>query len=406
LALHIGCTRNIWFRASVIKAGGLAALLIFLTAGLASAASPLAILDVRFGVHPTYTRVVLDLSANAQPKVFGLVDPYRMVIELPEPQWPRLATAADAGGLVTRTRWSTSSLGVGQVVLDLTGPVQINAQMLLAPADGAPWRFVLDLAPGTKETFAQAAASPQPRPKPRELTVPPRRKPVVVIDPGHGGVDPGTIGPSGVPEKDLVLAYARSLREALLATGRIDVVMTRDSDVFVPLRERNEAAHAAGADLFVSLHVDSEPTHSSRGLSLYILSEHATDAEAAALAAQENKADIIAGVDLGKYPAEVANILIDFAQAKTNEMSMSFARDYVLAEIGPIAPLVSRPLKSAGFAVLKLPDVPSILVELGYLSHSVEEKTLLREDHRRRIAQAAAKAIDRYFSETKQLQRP
>ncbi|MSO71336.1 MAG: N-acetylmuramoyl-L-alanine amidase [Alphaproteobacteria bacterium] len=390
----------------MIKAGGLAALLFFMVAGTVSAAPTLAVLDVRLGVHPTYTRVVLDLSASAQPKVFGLVDPYRIVIELPESAWPRLPTPNDAGGLVARARWSTVRPGVGQVVLGLTGPVQIYAQMMLPPSEGAPWRFVLDLAPGTKETFAQGAAAPQPRPKPRELSAQPVRKPVVVIDPGHGGADPGTIGPSGVPEKELVLAYARSLREALLATGRIDVVMTRNADVFMPLRARNELAHGAGADLFVSLHVDSEPTHSSRGFSLYILSENATDTEAAALAAKENKADIIAGVDLGQYPAEVANILIDFAQAKTNEMSMSFARDYILTEIGPLTPLVQRPLKSAGFAVLKLPDVPSILVELGYLSHAAEEKTLLRDDHRRKIAQATAKAIDRYFTETRQLRRP
>lgn len=407
LALRTGCTRNIWFGARVIKAGGLAALLIFMVAGAAPAAPSLAVLDLRIGVHPTHTRIVLDLSASAQARVFGLVDPYRIVIELPESQWPRPPMPSDAAGLVSQARWATVRPGVGQVVLDLTGPAQIYGQMLLAPGAGAPWRFVLDLSAGTKETFAQSVVMPQPRTKPRELGAQQaRRRPVVVIDPGHGGVDPGTIGPSGVPEKDLVLAYARSLREALIATGRIDVVMTRDADVFVPLRVRNEAAHLAGADLFVSLHVDSEPTHSSRGFSLYILSENASDAEAAALAAKENKADIIAGVDLGKYPAEVANILIDFAQAKTNEMSMSFARDYILTELSPITTLVSRPLKSAGFAVLKLPDVPSILVELGYLSHAVEEKTLLRDDHRRKIAQATARAIDRYFTETRQSRGP
>jgi N-acetylmuramoyl-L-alanine amidase len=221
---------------------------------------------------------------------------------------------------------------------------------------------------------------------------------VVVIDPGHGGVDGGTVSASGVAEKDVVLDFARELRKALEKTGRYDVHLTRDDDTFISLGKRVRIARGHKADLFIAVHADSLRQRGVRGATVYTLSEKASDAEAAALAEKENAADFIGGIDLGEdLDEEVSGILMDLALRETKNHSIYFARR-VVKSLGPVTPLNRRPMRSAGFKVLKAPDVPSVLLELGYLSNRHDEKNLVSGKWRHQAANAVSEAIDAFFS--------
>ena len=231
------------------------------------------------------------------------------------------------------------------------------------------------------------------------------RKRIIVIDPGHGGVDPGAIGVSGIYEKHITLAAARDLRRHLEATGRFDVKLTRDRDIFIRLRGRIDRAREMNADLFISLHADTIRNRRVRGLSLYTLSERASDKEAAALAERENKADLIAGIDLTHESAEVTNILIDLAQRETMNQSAKLA-GLLVDELDGRVRILGNPHRFAGFAVLKAPDIPSVLIELGFLSNKDDERALRSESHRRKLAQSIAGAVDRYFAKIESASRP
>jgi len=219
----------------------------------------------------------------------------------------------------------------------------------------------------------------------------------LVLDPGHGGVDPGAISPRGVYEKTITLATARELAVQLEASGRYRTVLTRRGDVFVPLRERVARARAHRAELFLSVHADALPEASLRGLSVYTLSAEASDRETAALAIRENKDDFVAGLKLSQQPREIGAILLDLARRQTNNQSVVLARS-IVDELGRAVPLLEKPHRSAGFAVLTAPDIPSVLVELGCLSNPEEERLLARPAYRRRLAQALVRAIDDYFA--------
>jgi len=376
------------------------------TAGSVAAAG-LEVRDIRIGVHDGATRFVVDLSDKVEPRVFGLPDPFRVVIDLPEVNFSLSEERiGDGAGLISKLRYGLFRPGTSRFVLDLTTPAKVAKQFLLRPEGGKPWRLVLDIQPTTRADFI-ASMRPKPDTAPRvaskpppPLSRPPNEKPVVVIDAGHGGVDPGAIGVSGVYEKKIALDYSRDVAKRLRATGLYKVVMTRDRDIFLPLRERVRIARAAGADLFLSLHANTHPKRATKGFSVYTLSTRASDKEAAALAALENKSDVIGGVDLDGYSDDVQNILIDFAQAKTNELSVKFARGNLVGEIGQRARLLGRPWRSAGFAVLKAPDVPSVLLELGYISNPAEERLLMSKAHREKMSAAIVRAVGAYFKET------
>ena len=220
----------------------------------------------------------------------------------------------------------------------------------------------------------------------------------MVLDPGHGGADPGTIGASGVYEKTVTLATAKELKKILIKSGSYRVVLTRNGDSFMRLSNRVAVARTAAADLFLSLHADAIKKRNVRGASVYTLSETASDAEAAALAAKENKADIIGGVGLEDESEEVTSILIDLVQRETMNLSAGFA-NLALPELGKHVKILRNGHRFAGFAVLKAPDVPSVLVEMGYLSNRRDERMLANEKGRRPIAEALARAIDRYFAQ-------
>lgn len=376
-----------------------------------AAASGLEVKDIRIGVHEGATRFVVDLSDKVEPRVFGLPDPFRVVIDLPEVNFSLSEERiGDGAGLIDKLRYGLFRPGTSRFVLDLKTPAKVTKQFLLRPEGGKPWRLVLDIAPTSRADFVASmrpAAGAAPRVAsnpPPPLSRPPNAKPVVVIDAGHGGVDPGAIGVSGVYEKTIALSYSREIAKRLGATGKYKVVMTRDRDIFLPLRERVRIARSAGADLFLSVHANTHPKRTTEGFSVYTLSNKASDKEAEALAALENKSDVIGGVDLGDYSDDVQNILIDFAQAKTNELSVKFARDMLVGEIGQRARLLGRPWRSAGFAVLKAPDVPSVLLELGYISNPQEERLLMTKAHRQKMADAIVRAVAVYFKQTQAAQ--
>ena len=233
---------------------------------------------------------------------------------------------------------------------------------------------------------------------------PKRDRKIIVIDAGHGGVDPGNLGVIGVPEKVIVLNMARAIKRAIETSSRYEVVMTRDRDIFAPLKRRPQIAREVHADLFISVHADSLSTklkknRKVRGATVYTLSENASDAEAAALANKENKADLIAGIDLGGETDEVRSILIDLAQRETMNYSAQFA-NYLVPELKERVYIRKNSHRFAGFVVLKAPDVPSVLVELGYLSNKQDARQLNSAEGRKRISEAIAAAVRRYFEST------
>lgn len=251
-------------------------------------------------------------------------------------------------------------------------------------------------------------SAPVPAPMPETMepkALPADGKPVVVIDPGHGGVDPGAIGVSGIYEKYITLAVARELKAALEKNGRYKVFLTRDRDIFIRLRDRVAIGRQYNADLFISLHADSVANPQLKGLSVYTLSQNASDSEAQALADKENKADLIAGIDLSHESADVANILIDLAQRETMNRSAGFAGG-VVDEVGRETSLLGNTHRFAGFAVLKAPDVPSVLIELGYLSNETEERNLRQPEYRAKLAKGVSRAVDRFFLQGQKARRP
>src|SRR3954447_15893470 len=226
-----------------------------------------------------------------------------------------------------------------------------------------------------------------------------RKLRTIALDAGHGGVDPGAISPRGVNEKTVTLTMTRELERQLKASGRYRVVLTRQRDMLVPLRERVARARRHRAELLLSIHADALPEAGIRGLSVYTLSEKASDRETALLASRENRDDFVRGLKLSKQPPIIGAILLDLARQETNNRSLALAHA-IVAEVGREVRLLPKPHRAAGFVVLTAPDIPSALVEIGCLSNPDEEQKLPNPAHQRRLAQALVRAIDDYFSNT------
>ncbi|MGJ4932042.1 N-acetylmuramoyl-L-alanine amidase [Bradyrhizobium sp. HKCCYLS2038] len=387
--------------------------------------------DARLAGDSRQTRFVLDLDKAVPFRAFLLSDPYRVVVDLPQVSFHLPAGAGTSGrGLVKAFRYGMVMPGGSRIVFDLTGPVRIANSLVLDAANGQPPRLVLELEEVDEATFARAIGndrSPQLKPTLTEISpsaafaatagfppavrppttvaaapagpaAPPDPRPVVVIDPGHGGVDYGTQG-GEIPEKNLVLSFGQALRDRLERAGKYRVIMTRDDDTFIPLGDRVRIAQKQSAALFVSIHADALPRGEgdAQGATIYTLSDKASDVEAERLAEAENRADMIAGVNLTEEPADVADILIDLARRETRTFSNRFAR-ILMNDMKSSVHMHKRPLKSAGFRVLKAPDVPSVLVELGYVSNKGDMGNLVSEVWRSRTADAMARAIDAFLS--------
>jgi N-acetylmuramoyl-L-alanine amidase len=363
--------------------------------------------DTRLGGDDSQTRFVMDLSRKIDLHAFTLADPYRVVLDIPQVKFQLPAKTGDSGrGLVKAFRFGLVMPGGSRMVFDLAKPARVEKAFTIDATDGAPARLVLDLAVTDRESFLRQAAvdsklaaaePPPPRPAPSPDTGDTR--PLVVLDPGHGGIDTGTKAPGGEQEKDIVLNFAQRVRERVEKTGKYRVLMTRSDDTFIPLDDRVRIARGAGAALFVSIHADFLPRGEgdAQGASIYTLSETASDTQSARLAEQENRADVIAGVDLKAEPDDVAGILIDLAQRETKTFSVQFAHK-LAGEMKAVARLHKNPLKSAGFRVLKAPDVPSVLIELGYVSNRQDLESLLSDTWRNRTADSIAQAIDGFFA--------
>ena len=375
-----------------------------LLAGGASRAQPAVVAtDARLAGDDQRTRLVVDLSASAQIRAFTLADPYRVVIDLPEVAFRLPESAGREGrGLISAYRFGVLAPGRSRIVVDVKKPVAIDKAFVLEPVDGQPARLVLDLTPSDRKKFLQSISAAEPDPSDKTATIPTKTAdakelPLVVIDPGHGGVDPGAAGPDDASEKDIVLAFAKRLKEKIDASGERRAVLTRDDDTFVSLPGRVEIAQKAGAALMISIHADtlSDP-FGVRGATIYTLSDKASDSKAERLAEKENRADLIAGLDLSDEPAEVAGILYELTRRETTSFTEQFAKGLV-RELKKSAQLNKNPLRSAGFRVLRAPDVPSVLLELGYLSSKEDAKLMMSEEWRDKTTDAVAQAIDRYF---------
>jgi len=232
----------------------------------------------------------------------------------------------------------------------------------------------------------------------RAKAVAPRRLQIVVLDPGHGGVDPGCIGYSGVYEKEIAFSTAEEIGRMLEATKRYRVVLTRGEDEFVALQDRVARARAAEGDLFLSIHADAIPDEDVRGASVFTLSEKASDAASAALAARENHADIVGGVNLATQSREVSDILLDLARRETNNLSIGLAQELV-TKLGSEVRMLDHSHRSAGFAVLKAPDIPSALVELGCLSNRDEDRMLRTPAYRKKLATGIVQSVEAYYAQ-------
>jgi N-acetylmuramoyl-L-alanine amidase len=461
-----------------------------------------AILQIRLGVHPDSTRLVLELSEPVAYRVGLLAAPPRISIELPAAA-ESLGALPAGRGLALRLIEQQDGAGPARIEVLLARPAVLSAVSLIPGTQGEQSRrLVIDFKAASRQEFATALASPpqesdqplvasesvppalpvvapasspaatlaavapvspslpsagqdqipQLRPEastpiavapaaqapanalpvtlvslpatgavtggntaataaPADMTYamaiwPPsvpilrpdtQALPLIYIDPGHGGADPGTIGPDGTYEKTITLEVAQELQRQLIASGRYRAKLTRYSDQYVPLRPRFEMARNDHADLFISLHVNSALFGNPRGLSVYTLSETGSDSEADALAAKENKADLISGVDLTNQNKGVTSILIDLAQRESKNLSARFA-ELLLHELGQVNPLLLNSHRFAGFAVLKAPDIPSVLIELGYINNASDEALLLSPTHRAKLATAMLRAIDSYFT--------
>jgi N-acetylmuramoyl-L-alanine amidase len=394
---------QVGFDMARIHALALAVVSTLVCAGAAMAADFPVASDVRLGGDAKETRFVMDLSEKVDIAAFTLANPYRVVVDMPQVTFNLPPKAGETGrGLIKAFRYGLVMLGGSRIVIDAKGPVRVEKSFVLPPADGQPARLVLDLVATDREAFLRnAELEPKPVHTPR-IKPPPASedpRPLVVIDPGHGGIDNGTKAASGELEKTIVLDFATVLRDKLQQSGKYRVVMTRSDDTFIPLTERVRFARSQRASLFISIHADYLPKKEgeAQGATVYTLSETASDAEAARLAEDENKADVIAGVDLTAESDEVADILIDLAQRETKMFSMQFARD-LITELKTATRMHKHPMKSAGFMVLKAPDVPSVLLELGYVSTKEDLKQLLSKSWRERTAAAMVKAIDAFFA--------
>jgi N-acetylmuramoyl-L-alanine amidase len=378
--------------------------------------------DARLAGDAKQTRFVLDLDRTIQFRAFALPDPYRVVVDMPQVNFRLPAGAGTSGrGLVKGFRYGLVMPGGSRIVIDLAGPAKVTNSYVLDSANGQPPRLVVELEEVDRASFAQAQGTPQaPQSRPElkpavsdsraaiaapetvpalpQPAAPSDPRPVVVIDPGHGGVDNGTQSGTEV-EKNVVLAFGLALRDRLEKSGKYRVVMTRTDDTFIALGDRVHVARTQSAALFVSIHADSLPKGEgdAQGATIYTLSDHATDAQAASLAESENRADAIGGVNLTEEPTDVADILIDLAQRETRTFSNRFAR-LLMGEMKTAAKMHKHPLKSAGFRVLKAPDVPSVLVELGYVSNKSDMENLVSEGWRSRIVGSMARAIDVFLA--------
>lgn len=347
------------------------------------------------------TRLTVVLSKPVAARAFVMERPDRAIIDLPEVNFQLPPEAGSRReGLVTSYRYGLFAPGRSRLVIDLAQPaLVVRAETATRARDGAT-TLVVELARTDRDGFRRAATVPvlAPAPTARGEEGGADSRPLIVVDAGHGGTDPGAIASTGIFEKDIVFGFATSLVRKLEASGRYRVRMTRDRDVFVPLAERVRLARDVHADLFLSIHADSiSAAPQVRGATIYTGSERATDAESAKLAERENRADAAAGADADAGPSDVADILQELTLRETRSFSGRFA-GRLLGQLGPVMQMSTKPHREAGFRVLRSPDIPSVLVELGYLSSQHDLDLLMSEEWRERVTSHMTAAVNQFFA--------
>lgn len=370
--------------------------------------------DVAISAGRNSEMLSLELSSSATHHVFSLKKPDRIVIDLPPFKW-KVANSKIANmrsKFVKRIRYARFDSKTSRLVLDMYSPVELEEvisgknkrikKFRIRPVSGKTVvrkssEKIWSRKRGKVQPPVAVARKVDVLPTSKQRELEEKDKPLIVIDAGHGGKDPGAIGNSKTREKNVTLRYARALRDILNKTGKFRAKLTRNSDKIIVLRERFRIARRSKADLFISLHADSAPNQKARGLSIYTLSEKASDKEAAALAHQENMSDVIAGVDLTHEDEEVAGILIDLTRRETKNKSVKLAEQIVKSLKGKIK-LLSNTHRHAGFAVLKAPDIPSVLVEIGFLTNHKEERLINQREHQDKVVNGLAKGIRKYFA--------
>jgi len=350
---------------------------------------------VRVWPAPDHTRIVFDVSSRVEHRIFTLENPGRLVIDISDVAAnPRLEALKLPSKLIKRVRHAARNGNDLRVVLDLGEKIKPRSFVLPANKQYGD-RLVIDLYPAD-----------QKRAKPKQVTkttIDGRRDVVVVIDAGHGGEDPGALGPFGIREKTVVLAIAKELEKLVARQAGFTAKMIRSGDYYVGLRSRTERARKMNADILVSIHADAFKSPKAKGASVYTLSSRGASSEAARwLAESENSADLVGGVggvSLDNKDSMLAGVLLDLSQTASNRASVTTGGQ-VLSELGRITKLHKRRVEKAGFVVLKSPDIPSILVETGFISNPTEARNLNSKKHQRKLARAIFNGVNKYFINT------
>ncbi|WP_236016030.1 N-acetylmuramoyl-L-alanine amidase [Brucella endophytica] len=370
--------------------------------GAAKADGALAALTFRAAGDELRTRVVVMFDREPAVSTLLLAHPHRLVIDLPKANFGFDQKSLEPRGLITHVRYGLVGTDRSRMILTLKGPFKVEGVRVVKNENAPGYRLMADIVATSDREFAQAletqnastGAMRAARKGDRIGTTPDPVPPhvfTVMIDPGHGGIDAGAESLHGVKEKDVTLAFAREFRDLLAKSGDMRVLMTREDDTFLRLSERVRIARQHEADLFISIHADTINQHDIRGATVYTLSDKASDAMARAMAERENKSDAAAGVT-HEEPPEVSDILADLMRRETHAFSWSFAGKVVNA-LQNQTHLINNPHRAAGFQVLRAPDVPSVLVEIGYLSNAEDEKLMTDPAWRTRVATGLAEAV-------------
>ena len=356
----------------------------------------LELVNIRAVGDLTRTRLIAVFSGNPDYSLQFLDHPNRLVVNLPRTDFSSQKQPPLKLGMVTDLRYGTSGPNSSRIILTTNAPFVIEKDNI-EQLDSGLWQLVIDLTKDNEENFKKLIQKQQTENNAlarddRKAQQKPFR---VVIDAGHGGIDSGAESVSGVLEKNVTLAFARTLRDELEKNVNLQVFLTRDSDIFLRLNERVQKARDYGADLFISIHADTINMTSMRGATVYTISDRASDDLAKALAERENKADLLDGLPADESP-EVTDILIDLARRETLSFSVNFADRVVSSLLEDNINLIKNPHRYAGFQVLKAPDIPSVLIEIGYLSNKDDEKLISDPVWRRQAASAIATAVQQF----------
>lgn len=382
-----GGTRRRFLLRCIALSGGAAA---WLLSSPVMARSAAVLKRIRVAGRNGDTRLVMELSQPVDHNIFTLTAPHRVVIDLADTRASgRLREVSAGDSLLKGVRWASKGEKDLRIVLDLNR-MAAPRSFALAPEKGRGHRLVVDLSSRDRKSSQQPVKSSAETPlRTREV--------VVAIDAGHGGKDPGAIGRRKTREKDVVLAIARQTASLINREKGMRAVLTRDRDVYLPLRDRIQKARSSQADLFLSIHADAARNRKAQGASVYVLSPHGASSEHARwLAKQENDADLIGGVSLDDKDGLLASVLLDLSQTATIEASADVASS-LLKELTAVGRVHSRKVEQAGFVVLKSPDIPSVLVETAFISNAREEKRLKTRAYQKQVATAILLGVKRYF---------